>query len=215
MDSRTLGEGDALLAVDLQYDFLPGGALGVPHGDQVIEPIAALVPRFHTVVLTQDFHPPGHVSFASAHPGRRPYEVIDLAGGSQALWPDHCGAGSRGAALHARIRAPSIDRHVTLVVRKGTHPEVDSYSALRENAYLPGHRRTTGLGAWLRARRVERLFLVGLARDYCVAWSALDARAEGFDVVVVDACTRPVFPERTAETDAALARAGVRVVETL
>ncbi len=215
MNAPTVTERDALLAVDLQHDFLPGGALGVARGDEILAPIAALVPRFETVVLTQDFHPPGHVSFASAHPGRRPFETIDLPGGSQALWPDHCVAGTRGAELHERLRDPAVDRHVTLLVRKGTHPEVDSYSALRENAYLPGHRRTTGLGEWLRARRVERLFVVGLARDYCVAWTSLDARAQGFQVVVVEACTRPVFPERAGETTAELRRAGVTLLPSL
>mgnify|MGYP005810041109 CR=1 FL=1 len=215
MDPGALRDGDALLVVDVQYDFLPGGALGVAGGDAVVDPIAALAPRFHTVVLTQDFHPPGHISFASAHPGTRPYDVIQLPGGSQALWPDHCVAGTRGATLHERIRDPSFDRHVTLVYRKGTHRDVDSYSALRENAYLPGHRRTTGLGEWLRARRVDRLFLAGLARDYCVAWTALDARAQGFEVIVIEACTRPVFPDRIAATDAEFERAGVRVVPAL
>lgn len=208
---QRVSEADALLVVDVQYDFLPGGALAVAHGDEVIEPILALLPRFHTVVVTQDFHPAGHVSFASAHPGGRPYEQLELPGGPQVLWPDHCVAGSHGAELHDLLRAPAQDRLVTLVLRKGTRREVDSYSAFRENNDAHGIRQPTGLGSWLRARGVGRVFLAGLARDYCVAWSALDAVAEGFPTVVLDPCTRPVFPERTAAVDHELHQAGVVV----
>jgi nicotinamidase/pyrazinamidase len=205
----------ALLVADVQHDFLPGGALGVPGGDEVVGPISELLPRFPTVVLTQDFHPPGHVSFASSHPGKRPYESISLAGGIQALWPEHCVAGTRGAELHERLRAPALDRHVSLVLRKGTCKDVDSYSAFRENTDAQGQRRSTGLGEWLRARGVERVFVVGLARDFCVAWTATDARAQGFDSVVIDSCTRPVFPDQGAATDARLGQAGVSVIASL
>jgi nicotinamidase/pyrazinamidase len=201
---------DALLAVDLQHDFLPGGALGVAGGDAVLAPIAALAPAFATVVATQDWHPPGHVSFASAHPGRRPYEVIELPQGPQELWPDHCVAGTRGAALHPAVP----DAAVTLVLRKGTRREVDSYSAFRENVGPDGRRPTTGLGAWLAARGVRRVFLCGLARDFCVRASAVDAAAEGLEVIVLDDLTRAVFPERRDEVDGALARAGVRLAES-
>lgn len=199
---------DALLIVDLQHDFLPGGALGVPGGDEVIAPAAALAGAFRTVVATQDWHPPGHVSFASSHPGRRPYETLVLPHASQELWPDHCVQGTHGAALHPGVP----DRAITLVLRKGTRREVDSYSAFRENAGPDGRRPTTGLGAWLKARGIRRVFLAGLARDFCVKWSAEDAAAERLEAIVVDDLTRPVFPDRTAETDAALGRAGVRLV---
>lgn len=198
---------DALIVVDLQHDFLPGGALAVAGGDAVVAPIAALAPAFATVVATQDWHPAGHVSFASAHPGRSPYQTIALPQGPQELWPDHCVAGSRGAALHPGLP----DAAVTLVLRKGTRREVDSYSAFRENAGSDGGRPTTGLGAWLEARGLERVFVCGLARDFCVRATAVDAAAEGFEVVVLDDLTRAVFPERRVEVDALLAGAGVRL----
>lgn len=203
-------ERDALLAVDLQHDFLPGGALGVRGGDAVLAPIAALMPCFTHVVATQDWHPPGHVSFASAHPGRKPYEIAQLPQGPQELWPDHCVAGSPGAALHPAVP----DAALTLVLRKGTRKEVDSYSTFRENVGPDGRRPTTGLGAWLAARGVDRVFLCGLARDFCVRVSGVDAAAEGFEVVVLDDLTRAVFPERRAEVDAELARAGVRLLRS-
>lgn len=198
---------DALVVVDLQHDFLPGGALAVAEGDRVVEPIARLAPAFATVVATQDFHPPGHVSFASTHPGRRPYETAALPQGPQELWPDHCVRGTPGAALHPALPDPAL----TLVLRKGTRAEVDSYSAFRENVGPDGTRPTTGLGAWLGARGVKRVFVCGLARDFCVRATAVDAAAEGFEVVVLDDLTRAVFPDRRAEVDAALAKAGVRV----
>ena len=201
---------DALILVDLQHDFLPGGALAVARGDEVVAPAAALARGFRTVVATQDWHPPGHVSFASSHPGRRLYETLPLPHGEQVLWPDHCVRGSRGAALHPGVP----DEAVTLVLRKGTRREVDSYSAFRENVGPDGSRPTTGLGAWLKARGVRRILIGGLARDFCVRWSAEDAAAEGLETLVLDDLTRPVFPERAAETDAALARAGVRVVRS-
>jgi nicotinamidase/pyrazinamidase len=201
---------DALLVVDLQHDFLPGGALAVPRGDEVIAPAAALAASFTTVVATQDWHPPGHVSFASSHPGRRPYETLVLPHAAQELWPDHCVRGTRGAALHPGVP----DEALTLVLRKGTRRDVDSYSAFRENSGPDGRRPTTGLGAWLAARGVRRVFICGLARDFCVQWSAEDAAAEGLETVVLDDLTRPVFPDRRGETDAALARAGVRVIRS-
>ena len=201
---------DALLVVDLQHDFLPGGALGVPGGDEVIGPAAALAGGFRTVVATQDWHPPGHVSFASSHPGRRPYETLALPHAKQELWPDHCVRGTRGAALHPGVP----DEAITLLLRKGTRREVDSYSAFRENVGPDGRRPTTGLGAWLKARGVRRIFLCGLARDFCVRWSAEDAAAERLEVVVVDDLTRAVFADRSWETDAAFARAGVRLVRS-
>ncbi len=201
---------DALLVVDLQHDFLPGGALAVAGGDELVAPIARVASLFDTVVATQDFHPPGHVSFASAHPGRRPYETLALPQGSQELWPDHCVRGSRGAALHEGLP----DAALTLVLRKGTRREVDSYSAFRENVGPDGRRPTTGLAAWLAARGIERVFLCGLARDFCVRFSAVDAASEGLAAFLLDDLTRAVFPERAAEVNAAFDRAGVHVVSS-
>jgi nicotinamidase/pyrazinamidase len=197
---------DALLVVDLQHDFLPGGALAVKEGDRVVAPIAALAPSFTTVVATQDWHPSGHVSFASAHPGGKPYATVALSQGPQELWPDHCVRGTPGAALHPALPNAAV----TLILRKGTRREVDSYSAFRENVGPDGQRPTTGLGAWLKARGIRRVFVCGLARDFCVRASAVDAAAEGFTVVVLDDLTRPVFPEKRGETDAAFAASGVR-----
>jgi nicotinamidase/pyrazinamidase len=201
---------DALLLVDLQPDFMPGGALAVARGDEVVGPAAALARSFRTVVATQDWHPRGHVSFASTHPGHQPYETLSLPQGDQVLWPDHCVQGSPGAALHSGVP----DEVLTLILRKGTRREVDSYSAFRENVGPDGRRSTTGLGAWLKARGVRRVFVCGLARDFCVRWSAEDAAADGLEAFVLDDLTRAVFPDRGAETDACFAKAGVRVVRS-
>lgn len=201
---------DALLVVDLQHDFLPGGALGVAGGDEIVAPLARLAPAFATVVATQDWHPPRHVSFASAHAGRAAYQLLELPHGPQELWPDHCVRGSHGAALHPAFD----DAFTTLVLRKGTRVEVDSYSAFRENVGPDGRRPTTGLGAWLAARGVRRVFLGGLARDFCVRVSAVDAAAEGFQVIVLDDLTRAVFPERRAEVDSSLRAAGVALADS-
>jgi nicotinamidase/pyrazinamidase len=198
---------DALLLVDVQYDFLPAGALAVPRGDEIVAPAARLAPAFPAVVATQDWHPRGHVSFASAHPSRKPFETVQLAGGPQELWPDHCVQGERGAQLHSDLP----DAAITLILRKGTRRDVDSYSAFRENVGPDGRRPTTGLGAWLKSRGVQRVFVAGLARDFCVRASAVDAAEEGFETLVLDDLTRAVFPERRSETDAALRRAGVRL----
>ena len=172
---------DLLLVVDVQNDFCPGGALAVPDGDAVVPAINRLIPRFAHVVLTQDWHPPGHQSFASHHEGRAPMEVIEVGYGRQVLWPDHCVQGTPGADFH-----PDLDTHsAELVIRKGFRPDIDSYSAFREN----DHATPTGLAGYLRERGFERLYLAGLATDFCVAWSALDARRNGFAAVVVeDAC---------------------------
>lgn len=202
-------ERDALLVIDVQPDFMPGGALAVPDGDQIVPRVRALMERFATVVATQDWHPRRHVSFASTH-GRRPYETLALYGGEQVLWPDHCVPGTPGAALHPGL---PLDR-ATMILRKGTHLAVDSYSAFRENIGPDGRRAPTGLAGWLRERGVARVFLCGLARDFCVLWSAEDAAAAGFEVVVFDDATRAVFPERAAETTARYQRAGARLVSS-
>ncbi|WP_423197249.1 Bifunctional nicotinamidase/pyrazinamidase [Cupriavidus sp. H19C3] len=184
---------DCLLVVDVQYDFMPGGALAVPHGDDVVSVINRLAPAFGHVVLTQDWHPAGHASFASNHPGARPFETRTLAYGEQVMWPDHCVQETHGAALHAGLRVP----HARLTLRKGHHAGVDSYSA-----FLEADRITpTGLAGYLREHGVRRIYLAGLATDFCVAWSALDARAAGFDAVVIeDAC-------RAIDLDGSLAAA--------
>ncbi len=202
---------DALLVVDLQHDFLPGGALGVPGGDEIVAPIAEVAAAFATVVGTQDFHPPGHVSFASAHPGSRPYERIELSRGRmQELWPDHCVQGSAGARLHPGFP----DGAAALVLRKGMRRDVDSYSAFRENLGPDGGRPTTGLAAWLEVRGIRRVFLCGLARDFCVRWSARDAKEAGFEVCVVDDLTRAVFPDRSGEVDAEFRGSDIRLVRS-
>jgi len=173
-----LRAGDALLAIDVQNDFCPGGALAVPRGDEVVAVINRLTPRFPHVVLTQDWHPRGHVSFASSHPGRKPFERIQVSYGEQVLWPDHCVPGTPGADLHRGLDTLAAG----IVVRKGSDPATDSYSAFYEN----DHRTRTGLTGYLRERGGRRLFLAGLATDFCVQFSALDARREGFEVFVVE-----------------------------
>lgn len=172
---------DVLLAVDVQVDFCPGGRLAVPKGDEVIEPINRFARVFDHVLLTQDWHPPGHQSFASSHPGRKPYEVIEAPYGKQVLWPDHCVQATPGAAFHPALDAPRAE----LVIRKGYHREIDSYSAFFENDRLT----PTGLAGYLRERGFRRVFLAGLAFDFCVLWSAEDAVRLGFEAVVIkDAC---------------------------
>jgi nicotinamidase/pyrazinamidase len=175
---------DALVVVDAQNDFCPGGALPVAEGDQIVPVANRLAARFRHVLLTQDWHPRGHVSFASSHPGRRPYDTITLPYGEQVLWPDHCIPGTTGAEFH-----PGLDtRQAALIVRKGHDPAIDSYSALYEN----DHRTATGLAGYLRERGLRRLFLAGLATDFCVLYSALDARREGFEVLVVEDAVRGI-----------------------
>jgi nicotinamidase/pyrazinamidase len=172
---------DLLLAVDVQNDFCPGGALAVPRGDEVVAPINRIGRRFAHVALTQDWHPGDHHSFASQYAGRRPFETITLGYGKQTLWPDHCIQGTAGAAFHPGLDLP----HAELILRKGFAREIDSYSAFFEN----DRRTPTGLAAYLRERGFRRLYLAGLATDYCVAYSALDAIRAGFSVVVLeDAC---------------------------
>jgi nicotinamidase/pyrazinamidase len=175
------GAKDALIVVDVQNDFCPGGRLAVQKGDEVVPIVNELAKRFENVVLTQDWHPAGHRSFATAHPGSKPFDSLKLHYGEQVLWPDHCLQGSDGAALHKDLSIP----HAQLVIRKGWHKEVDSYSA-----FLEADRSTrTGLDGYLRAHGVKRVFVCGLATDFCVAWTALDARKLKFESLVVeDAC---------------------------
>ena len=174
----------ALLAIDVQIDFCPGGALAVSEGDAVVGPINDLLPRFGVRVLTQDWHPKDHSSFAANHPGSEPFSVIDMPYGQQVLWPVHCVQGTRGAEFHDQLNVHAAD----LVVRKGFRPAIDSYSAFYEN----DRTTTTGLSGYLRERGVGDVVLAGLALDFCVAWSALDAVAAGFRVTVLEDASRAI-----------------------
>ena len=200
----------ALIVVDLQPDFMPGGALPCHQGDAIVPAIDALLRSgtYRTVVATQDWHPRGHASFASSHPGRQPFDSIALHGHPQTLWPDHCVQGSAGAALDPRVQWDSVD----LVLRKGSSPQVDSYSAFQENHGPDGVRPPTGLAGWLRERGITEVHVCGLARDYCVLWTAQDARAAGFQVGVLWDLSRPVSPEGDAPTRAALEAAGIAIL---
>ncbi len=191
---------DIFIAVDIQNDFCPGGALGVPNGDQVVPVINRLAKWFPHIVLTQDWHPTGHLSFASSHPAMKPYDFIEAPYGTQILWPDHCVQGTRGANLRSDLDIGKAE----LILRKGYHPTIDSYSAFYEN----DRTTPTGLGGYLRERGFRRVFVAGLAFDFCVRYSAEDAHREGFETIVFeDACrsididgsaqaTRDLFKER-------------------
>jgi nicotinamidase/pyrazinamidase len=201
-ERATFGEDDVLVIVDIQYDFCPGGALAVPQGDEIIPLINSLAARFRNVVLTQDWHPRGHFSFASSHPGKKPYDMVAAFYGPQVLWPDHCVQETPGAQFHAGLYVP----HASLVVRKGSHRAIDSYSALYEN----DRKTPTGLGGYLRERGLTRVFLAGLAFDFCVRYSGEDARRHGFDVFVVeDACRGIDIDGSMAATRASFAERGI------
>ena len=184
---------DVLLVIDVQNDFCPGGALAVPGGDEIVPAVNRLAAEFGHVILTQDWHPRGHASFASSHPGKHPFETVELPYGQQILWPDHCVQGTQGAAFHPGLDVP----HAELVVRKGFRSAIDSYSAFREN----DHRTPTGLAGYLKERGFERITLCGLATDFCVFFSAIDAREAGF-VTAVD-----LDASRGIDLDGSLARA--------
>lgn len=205
-------ERSVLLVVDIQPDFLPGGALPVERGSEILEPVRALLEAelFPLCVATQDWHPPDHISFASHHPGRKPFDTIELYGHEQTLWPDHCIQGTPGAEL-----SPDIDwRKATAVVRKATDPRVDSYSAFRNNWDPEGRRPPTGLAGYLRERGVDHVWICGLARDYCVKWSGEDARDAGFDVTVLWDLTRAIDPGADEHVRKALEEKGARIVES-
>jgi nicotinamidase/pyrazinamidase len=184
---------DMLLVVDMQYDFLPGGSLAVTGGDEIILLINRLGRRFNNVAMTQDWHPAGHISFASSHDGAKPFEIMQLPYGPQVLWPDHCVQGTRGAEFSSEVELP----HTQMIIRKGYHDVVDSYSGFQE-----ADRKTkTGLEGYLGERGIKRLFIAGLATDFCVNWTAVDAAAAGFEVYVIeDAC-------RAIDTNGSLAAA--------
>ena len=180
----TPGDGDALAVTDVQNCFLPGGTLPVPDGDKIIPIINRLGPLFRNVLLTQDWHTPGHISFASSHPGKKPFDTVTLPYGTQVLWPDHCVQGTADAEVNRELKIP----HAELIIRKGYRQQVDSYSA-----FLEADRKTkTGLTGYLQERGFKRVFLAGLATDFCVAWSALDARRAGFEALVIEDATRGI-----------------------
>jgi nicotinamidase/pyrazinamidase len=197
-----IAERDVLIVVDVQNDFCAGGALAVPDGEAVTPAVNRLAGQFAHVVLTQDWHPPGHASFASSHPGRRPHEVIETTYGPQVLWPDHCVQRTAGADFRADLDVP----HAELILRKGFHAGIDSYSAFFEN----DRATATGLCGYLRERAFSRVFLAGLAFDFCVLWSAEDARRLGFEAIVVeDACRALDLDCSAAAARRRLADAGV------
>jgi nicotinamidase/pyrazinamidase len=198
---------DVLIVTDVQNDFCPGGALAVPVGDEVIAPIHRAAPKFEHIIFTQDWHPPNHSSFAASHPGKKPFESIELAYGAQTLWPPHCVQGSKGAEFHPALHLPQAE----LVLRKGFRVNVDSYSAFFEN----DRATPTGLASYLRERDFKRVFLAGLAYDYCVGYSALDARRLGLPAFVLrDACRAIDLDGSVAAIEAEFTEAGVAVIET-
>jgi len=204
-DRIPLSDRDVLVAVDVQNDFCPGGRLAVPRGDEVVPAINRLCERFRHVVLTQDWHPPGHLSFASSHPGRKPFETIEAPYGRQELWPDHCVQDTPGAEFRRDLVVP----HAALIVRKGFRREIDSYSAFYEN----DHTTPTGLAGYLKERGLARVFLAGLAFDFCVRFSAEDAHRCGFAVVVIeDACRGIDLDGSVAATQRRLAEIGATVI---
>jgi nicotinamidase/pyrazinamidase len=201
-----IGENDVLIVVDVQNDFLPGGSLAVPKGDEVIAPINALAKKFAHVIMTQDWHTPGHASFASTHSGKKPFETTALRYGNQVLWPDHCVQGSRGAALADSVDIPKAE----LIIRKGYRQDTDSYSAFNE-----ADRRPTGLAGYLNERGFKRVFCAGLATDFCVAWTAQDARGAGFDAVVIEDASRGIDTQGSlAAAWDAMGKAGVRRISS-
>ncbi|MFJ2478697.1 bifunctional nicotinamidase/pyrazinamidase [Pseudomonas sp. NPDC087598] len=196
-----------LLVIDVQNDFVPGGRLPVPEGDQIVPLINKLSRQFKQVVIAQDWHPKGHASFASSHPGRKPYEVIQLPYGEQTLWPDHCVQTTGGAEFHSGLDLP----HAQLIIRKGCNPDIDSYSAFLE----ADRRTTTGLSGYLKERGIDTVYMVGLALDFCVMFSALDARAAGFNAfVVLDACRAIDLDGSLAAAMDRMQSAGVHLIQS-
>ena len=202
----------ALIVVDVQPDFMPGGPLACHRGDEIVPGLDGLLRTraFGHVVATQDWHPRGHVSFASSHPGMAAFAQIELYGHPQTLWPDHCVQGTAGAALHPAIDWSALDA----IIRKGSDPRVDSYSGFRENHGPGGDRPSTGLAGWLREREVDEVFVCGLARDVCVLWTAQDAMELGFRTSVVWDLTRPVTPDTDGATRRTLAARGIGCIDS-
>jgi nicotinamidase/pyrazinamidase len=197
----------ALLIVDLQNDFCPGGALAVPEGDEIVPTVNRLAQHYDHVLQTQDWHPEGHQSFASSHEGHDPYDVIEVDYGEQTLWPDHCIQGTDGAAFHSDLDTTRSE----LIIRKGFRPEIDSYSAFFEN----DGETPTGLTGYLNERGIDELHLVGLATDFCVKWSAVDGRKQGFDVYVIEDATRGIDQDGSlAAAWQEMNEAGVQVISS-
>ncbi|MBN8960434.1 MAG: bifunctional nicotinamidase/pyrazinamidase [Rhizobiales bacterium] len=206
-DKIAIDNESVLLVIDVQNCFLPGGSLAVKDGDQVVPVINRIAKSFVNVVMTQDWHTVGHVSFASSHSGKKPFEVIDLSYGKQVLWPDHCVQGTEGAALSKDLNIPQAE----LILRKGFHKDVDSYSAFTE----ADGKTSTGLAKYLEARGLRRVFVAGLATDFCVAWSALDARKAGFETYVIeDACRGIDTQGSLAKAWADMDKAGVKRIQS-
>jgi nicotinamidase/pyrazinamidase len=198
---------DALIIIDVQNDFCPGGQLAVAGGDSVLEPIHKIASKFAHIILTQDWHPAGHSSFASAHAAKKPYQQIELSYGSQTLWPDHCVQQTPGAEFHPNLHLPQAE----LILRKGFRPHIDSYSAFFEN----DRTTPTGLAGYLRERNLIRIFLAGLAYDFCVGYSAVDARRQGFEAIIIrDACRAIDLNGSVAAIEAQFAQAGVLLIES-
>ncbi len=207
MPKIKIDDKSVLIVVDVQNCFLPGGSLAVGKGEEVIPIINRLGKSFANVVMTQDWHTPGHISFASSHPGKKPFEVIKLPYGDQVLWPDHCVQGTEGAMIHKDINIP----HAQLVIRKGFRKTVDSYSAFRE----ADRKTVTGLAAYLKSRGLTRVFVSGLATDFCVAWTAMDARREGFEVFVIEDATRGIDTQGSlAKAWDAMKKSGVKRIQS-
>jgi len=197
----------ALLVIDVQNCFLPGGSLAVKEGEQVVPIINKMAKGFSNVVMTQDWHTPGHVSFASVHSGKKPFETIDLPYGKQVLWPDHCVQGTDGASLSKDLSIP----HAELIIRKGFHKDVDSYSAFLE----ADGKTSTGLAGYLKGRKIKRVFVAGLATDFCVAWTALDARKAGFKAAVIEDASRGIDLNGSVKAAwAQMAKAGVARIQS-
>ncbi|MGA2753314.1 MAG: bifunctional nicotinamidase/pyrazinamidase [Terracidiphilus sp.] len=202
-----IDEHDVLLVTDVQNDFCPGGALAVPRGDEIIAPIHRVAPRFAHIVLIQDWHPANHSSFAASHPGKQPYDSVELHYGMQTLWPPHCVQGTRGAEFHPALQLTQAE----LILRKGFRPQIDSYSAFFEN----DRTTPTGLTGYLKERGLTRVFLAGLAYDYCVGYSALDARRLGLPAFVLrDACRAIDLNGSVATIEAEFAKTGVAVIDS-
>jgi nicotinamidase/pyrazinamidase len=197
---------DALLVIDMQNDFCPGGTLPVTGGNEVVPLINILGHHFEHVIFTQDWHPVNHISFAVTHPGKRPLDTIEVHYGTQALWPAHCVQGSTGAALHPALDLP----HAELLLRKGFRRQIDSYSAFLEN----DRTTPTGLAGYLHERAITRLFCCGLAYDFCVQFSAIDGQHLGFEMAVIEDATRAVYPANDPQTKASLQAAGALVIHS-
>ncbi len=207
MDALKPDAHSALIVVDVQNCFISGGTLAVPHGEDVVPVINHIAPAFQNVIMTQDWHTPGHTSFASSHPGTKPFDMIKLPYGQQVLWPDHCIQGTPDAELDHDLKIPQAE----LVIRKGYHKDVDSYSAFKE----ADGKTTTGLAGYLKERGIKTLYVSGLATDFCVAWTALDARKDGFTVYVIeDACRGIDLKGSVAKAWADMEKAGVKRIQS-